>query len=339
MRKLYRLFFTIILLIDLSLLIDHSNVNYVNDASHDFQILPNASAAAFTLKINQRVFVPNDTLIVYGSGVPNDTLLVSLIDPGGRSIRIDFTNVNAEGTFFKEFMLWPQPNKNFVFGQYTLQVSSTAVSANNEEVKIVFAQGLAQSPLSAEVHNLIVKLDSPTLVSTNGNFRIFVQVTYDGSLVDSDLPEFLGSSHIHSGNQTIINLANKFAKLHEGIYYADVVLPNDGTYIIHAIAFHKGYESHDSRVVTASSTTIGTLQESVSKLGTELDRTTNQVNTTKSELSKVVEDARLSIQDDIQNAQQASGQLNSIILPVLVLISIIIALQISLFARIRASYR
>ena len=188
------------------------------------------------------------------------------------------------------------------------------------------------------MHNLIVKLDSPTLVSTKENFRIFVQVTYDGALVDSDLPEFLGSSHIHSGNQTI-NLANRFAKLHEGIYYADVVLPNDGTYIIHAIAFHKGYESHDSRVVTASSTSIGTLQESVSKLGTELDRTTNQVNTTKTELSKVVEDARLSIRDDIQNAQQASGQLNSIILPVLVLISIIIALQISLFARIRASYR
>src|SRR3989442_105796 len=127
MRKLHRLFFTIILLIDLSLLIAHSSVNYVNDASHDFQILPNASAAAFTLKINQRVFVPNDTLIVYGSGVQNDLFLVSLIDPGGRSIRIVFKNENGEGTFFKEFMLWPQQNKTFLFGQYILQVISPAV--------------------------------------------------------------------------------------------------------------------------------------------------------------------------------------------------------------------
>jgi hypothetical protein len=37
--------------------------------------------------------------------------------------------------------------------------------------------------------------------------------------------------------------------------------------------------------------------------------------------------------------QQATGQINSIILPVLALISVIIALQISLFARIRASFR
>jgi hypothetical protein len=35
----------------------------------------------------------------------------------------------------------------------------------------------------------------------------------------------------------------------------------------------------------------------------------------------------------------ASGQINAIILPVLALISVIIALQISLFARIRASYK
>jgi len=57
-------------------------------------------------------------------------------------------------------------------------------------------------------------------------------------------------------------------------------------------------------------------------------------------------ESRNSIKDDIRRAsetvdqmQAASGQINSIILPVLVLISIIIALQISLFARIRASYK
>jgi hypothetical protein len=41
----------------------------------------------------------------------------------------------------------------------------------------------------------------------------------------------------------------------------------------------------------------------------------------------------------VQQVQDASGQINAIILPILALISIIIALQISLFARIRASFK
>ncbi len=319
----------------------------LDSSSHSFNLnargynifnLNEAYAAKFTLKINQRVFVPNDSLIIYGSGLPGDSLLVALIDPSGKTIRIDSVTVDENGSFFKEYFIWPQPTKNFVFGQYTLSVSSSASTNDNEQISITFAEGISQSLNVAETHILLVKLDSPASVTTNSTFRIFVQVTYDGALVDSDLPEFLGSSHIHSGGQTI-NLSNRFDKLHEGIYYADVVLPTDGTYIIHAIAYHKGFESHDSKVVTASSTSIGTIQESVTKLRNELDKTTNQLNTTKLELVKVVDDARLSIQDDIQRTQEASGQLNSIILPVLVLISVIIALQISLFARIRASYR
>src|SRR5581483_875932 len=189
--------------------------------------LTEAYAARFTLKINQRVYVPDDTLIVYGSGVPKDNLILSLFDPNGGTIRIDFVTVNDEGNFFKEFILWPQPTKNFPYGQYTLRVTSTIQSSNIEEMQVIFAPGLAQPSTAAESHNLVVKLDSPTLVATNSTFRIFVQVTYDGALVNSDQPELLGSSHIHSGNQTI-NLVNKFVKLHEGIYYADVALPHDG---------------------------------------------------------------------------------------------------------------
>ena len=60
----------------------------------------------------------------------------------------------------------------------------------------------------------------------------------------------------------------------------------------------------------------------------------------------VEDEAREAIREDIGRAesavdelQQASGQINSIIIPILALISIIIALQISLFARIRASFK
>jgi len=311
-----------------------------------------AYAAKFSLKINQRVFVPSDTLIVYGSGVAKDNLILSLFDPNGGTVRIDYVTVKDDGSFFKEFIYWPQPTKNLPFGQYTLRVVSSTQASNTEEIQLNFAPGLAQPTTAGEQHSLAVKLDSPTQVSTNSTFRIFVQVTFDGALVNSDDPDLLGSSHIHSGNQTI-NLNNKFTKLHEGIFYADVVLPNDATYIIHAIAFYKGYQSHDSKVVTASSSSIGTIQQSVNELNEklrsankdlaglqqQLNKTDSTVQSAESTIRSAVEDTRKEISDNLNQVKDASGQINSLIIPVLALISIIIALQISLFARIRASYR
>jgi chromosome segregation ATPase len=151
-----------------------------------------------------------------------------------------------------------------------------------------------------------------------------------------------------------------FKKLHEGLYYTDVSINKEGSYIVHAVAFYKGFLSHDSRVVVASLTTINTIQDSVDQLRVALNSTNNQVNglgnkindarravnSSQDAITNSVEQAQSSIQEDVNSAkkavddlQQASGQVNSIFLPILALISIIIALQISLFARIRASYR
>lgn len=44
-------------------------------------------------------------------------------------------------------------------------------------------------------------------------------------------------------------------------------------------------------------------------------------------------------EETVNELRNASGQINSLILPILALISVIIALQISLFARIRASFK
>jgi flagellin-like hook-associated protein FlgL len=185
---------------------------------------------------------------------------------------------------------------------------------------------------------------------------VFVQVTFDGALVDAADEDattaILGSSHIHSINSTIL-LSDRFEELHPGLYHVDVELPGEGTYIIHAVAFYRGFLSHDSRIIDVSASSIGTIQESLDRLNAELDSTNHELGQvqerlaetqsalgdTKETITNLVEDASTSIRRDIDLAQEASGQINSLILPVLVLISVIIALQISLFARIRASYR
>jgi chromosome segregation ATPase len=180
-------------------------------------------------------------------------------------------------------------------------------------------------------------------------------VTFDGALVAAEgsaIGELLGSSHVHSGNTTI-SLRDKLQRLHEGLYYADVTIDREGAYVIHSAAFHRGLLSHDSKVVSATRSSISTIQESITELDSRLNATNNELqhlqegiqdtrvslNDTQSAITTSVEDARGSIRGDIEAMQQATGQINSLILPVLALISIIIALQISLFARIRASFR
>jgi outer membrane murein-binding lipoprotein Lpp len=295
--------------------------------------------------VNQENFLPGDILVAYGKSFPNDTLVIRLFDPAGKAMRIESAKADPSGSFTAQIFTWPQPSKNFVFGRYTVEAASTVVPTYKENRTVSFSDIPSTGSLQSQSSVLSVKLDSPTQISVGKPFRIFVQVTFDGALVNVDDPnQLLSSSHIHSGNDTI-NLYGKFIKLHEGIYYADVKLDKEGTYIIHAIAFHRGFLSHDSKVVSSGSS-IGEIQESVNSLKAELDKTSHELNATRSDITKAVDDARAAIKGDIETAtgavdqlKDASGQINSIILPILALISVIIALQISLFARIKASFK
>lgn len=293
------------------------------------------------LLTNQDVFVPGDILVVYGRGFANDNLAIRIFDPAGRAVRIESINTNNEGVYTAQIFTWPEPSKNFVYGRYTLELSSAAAPSYNKIKTVSFSNSPSNVESPSDSNILSVKLDSPTQISLGQTFRIFVQVTFDGALVNVSNPdELLSSSHIHSGNITM-NLAGKFNKLHEGLYYADVRLDQPGSYIIHAIAFNRGFLAHDSKVISSGSS-IEEIQETVDKLQTELARTSQELNQTR----QAVDEARESVTRDIDqaesavaNLQQASGQINSIIIPILALIGIIIALQISLFARIRASFK
>lgn len=322
-------------------------------------LLPSAFAAdPFILRSTQQVYVPGDVLLIYGAATPNEILVIRLYDPSGLVIRIENVPVDEDGYFRQGIFEWPEPSRNLSFGLYTVEAVSSKGARVPQSVEVSFAEAVEQITLGEfpKTHILATKMDSPSQVTINSEFRIFIQVTFDGVLVDAEndaaVAGILGTSHIHSSNSTII-LNDKFRELHPGLYFADVQLDKEDTYIIHAVAFYKGFLSHDSRVVTVTGSSIGTIQDSVNDLDTQLDathqdlealqerldETRSALNDTKSAITGSVEGARTSIRDEIRTMEQASGQINSIILPVLALISVIIALQISLFARIRASYK
>ncbi len=318
------------------------------------------SQSRLVLLTEEDVYNPGETLIIYGASEPNDLLVIRLYDPSGKAIRIDNIVVDDNGFFRESIYEWPEPSRDRPFGTYAVEAISNS-GRGTQLIEVIFAESLearTDGSRIPKVHTLAVKLDSPDQITAGASFRIYVQVTFDGALVNADNPdaiaEILGSSHIHSGrgNTTII-LADKFVKLHEGLYYADVMIATEGSYVIHAIVFNRGLLSHDSKVVSVSLSTVSTIQDSVRELDMRLNSTNQELerlqaglddtnlalNETESAITDSVEDAQRSIRQEIVAMRDASGQINAIILPVLALISVIIALQISLFARIRASYK
>lgn len=309
-------------------------------------------AIEFTLRTTQQVYVPGETLEVFGKAEPNQVLVIRLYDPVGLAIRIENVEVNENGSFRGSIWIWPEPSRNLVFGTYTVEALSAVEEGEPLRAEVTFAGGFDQGIDPSRGHILGVKLDAPSEVTVNSQFRIFVQITFDGALVeaidDKAAASILGTSHIHSSNSTII-LSDKFKKLHPGLYYADVALGSEDSYVIHAAAFYRGFLSHDTRLVAASASSIGTIQDSVNRLNMgieatneELDRLQEGLEETRSALNETkatITNSADEIGKQIDLAQQASNQINALILPVLALISVIIALQISLFARIRASYR
>lgn len=307
------------------------------------QTVTTQNSQRFIVKANQQTYAPGDTLILYGKAFPEDSLFIKVLDPANKTVRIATIYSDSSGSFTSQILQWSEPSKNLIFGTYTITVNSSRVSTDSTTLQVIFSEnGSAEAAGSknAPAHILAVKLDSPTQISAGKPFRIYVQVTFDGALVNintnDELVSLLGSSHIHSGNTTV-NLSGKFIKLHEGIYYADVQL-GEGSYIIHSIAFYRGFLAHDSKVVSSGSS-FNDIQQSVNLLRGDLDKTSQELNDTRTSVTKSVEDARVAIKGDVDQLQNASGQINSLILPILALISVIIALQISLFARIRASFK
>lgn len=316
-----------------------------------------AYGARFTLLVEEEVYTPGETMVIYGGGAENDLILVTLYDAAGTAVIRDNVVTDSDGFFRQSLYQWKAPSFSVPLGTYTIEAVSSLGTTDTRRVEVTFAEAIVtgQGPRIPTTHSLAIKLDSPDQAAVGEPFRIFTQVTFDGDLVaveERDTAELLGLSHIHSGNVTI-TLADKLRRLHEGLYYADVTIDQEGTYIVHSVAFHRGLLAHDSKVISATSSSISTIQESITELDLRLnstnrelerlqggiEQTHNALNDTQSAITSSVEEARLSIRSDIETVQQASGQINSLILPVLALISVIIALQISLFARIRASYR
>ena len=305
--------------------------------------IPN-SYADLDLSTNSKVYAPSHNLQVYGTGLPEENLILRLFAPDETIAKFDQLTTNSDGTFNYSLLTWPQPSTNFPYGTYTVEVISTEQNGLSKKIDVKFSSttDLLDVPVERHVNTLVF---APETAAINQPVRVFVQTTSDGLLIGNEPKELLGSTHVHLPSGITVTLTNSFKTLHQGLYYVDYTPIEEGTHVFHVIAFSQGTTSHGSAATNVLSQDLGGISEQIIRLNTILDDTSKELDVLKSEIegfdntletaSEKIDKSTGTISTSVEFISEASSQLNSLLFPIIASIGIIVALQIAILARRR----
>jgi len=298
---------------------------------------------------NQQVYSTQHPLMVYGSGQPNEPLVLRLSAPDGTVAEFKQVMINSDGTFNVKLLEWPSSSTSFPYGTYTLE--AIPQSGTSKKIDIKFASTIELEYVTIE-RDLRTEVFAPEIAATNKPFRVYVQVTSDGLMVSGEVAQVLSSSHLHSPDGKVKTLARSLEMLHEGLYFIEHTPRAEGTYIFHMVAFSQGTQAHGSaatlvlgqdiaglsrqvvtlnEVLTTASDNVSVLQSDIHGFGSTLEGASTKISDSVTEIDSSV----TSMSSAVTNIEEASLQVNSLLFPIVGAIAVILALQITILARRR----
>ena len=302
------------------------------------------SYAELDLSTNSKVYAPSHNLQIYGTGLPEENLIIRLFSPDETIAKFDQLTTNPDGTFNYSLLTWPEPSTNFPYGTYAVEVISTEQNGLSKKFDVKFSSTteLLDVPVERQVNTLVF---APEVAAINQPIRVFVQTTSDGLLIGNEPSKLLGTTHVHLPSGISVTLTNSFKTLHQGLYYVDYTPIEKGTHVFHVVAFSQGTTSHGSAATNVLSQDLGGISEQIIRLNNILDETSKELNTLKSEIeefdstletsSNKIDKSTASMSSSVEFISEASSQLNSLLFPIIASIGIIVALQITILARRR----
>lgn len=316
-----------------------------------FMIHAYAVLEPLQLYTDSQVYSEGQPLLVYGKALSNETVILRLFAPDGTIKQFNQIAADGNGDFNQILIKWPNATTNYPYGTYSVEAIGTKEQGFSQKVNVAFAS--SSSLVHTQIkRTVLVSVYAPQTAAVNQTFRVFVQVTSDGLLVAGDPSKLLANSHVHLPNGDIIDLTNSFTTLHQGLYYVDFTPTQEGTYVFHIIALSQGTESNGSVATLVIKQSIEGISDQIIRLNSVLNTTSSELdkiktevqgfgyvlNTSQNSISQANENMNKSVtsmSQTVQNVETASGQFNSLFLPVVALIAVIIALQITILARRR----
>jgi len=298
---------------------------------------------------NQQIYSTQHPLLIYGTGPENSPLILRLFAPDGTIAEFEQIITNSDGSFSHKMLDWPSSSTKYPYGTYTIEViTNTGV---NQKVDIKFASSTELELIPIE-RKITTQVFAPEMAAADSSFRVFVQVTSDGLLVSGDAKKVLSSSHIHSPDGKVQSLAMSIEMLHEGLYFVEYTPRAEGTYIFHMVAFSQGTQSHGSAATLVLGQDLAGISRQVATLNDVLTTASDELGLLQTDIhgfGSTLEDASTKLRDSVEtidasvssmssavdNIEEASLQVNSLLFPIMGAIAVILALQISIIARRR----
>ena len=296
---------------------------------------------------NQQIYATQHPLLVYCTGAPeNSPLVLRLFAPDGTIAEFEQITTNYDGSFNHKMFDWPNSSTKFPFGTYTVEIITSATGESKKlDVKFAATTELEMVPIERRINTQVF---APEMAAADRPFSVFVQVTSDGLLLTGDAKKVLSSSHIHSPNGKVQSLAMSMEMLHEGLFFVEYTPRNEGTYIFHMVAFSQGTQSHGSAATLVLGQDIAGISKQIITLNEVLTTASDELSVLQADIHgftllnsqlrdsvTTIDESVSSMSSAVENIEQASLQVNSLLFPIMGAIAVILALQISIIARRR----
>ena len=301
---------------------------------------------------NQQIYSTQHPLLVYGTGPENSPLILRLFAPDGTIAEFEQIMTNSDGSVSHKLLDWPSSSTKYPFGTYTVEAITNTGDRQKIDIKFASSTELELIPIERKITTQVF---APEMAATDRPFSVFVQVTSDGLLVSGDAKKVLSSSHIHSPDGKVQSLAMSIEMLHEGLYFVEYTPRTEGTHIFHMVAFSQGTQSHGSAATLVLGQDIAGISRQIITLNEVLTTASDELNVLQTDIHgfgstiKEIDDASAklraaqgtidasvaSMSSAVDNIEEASLQVNSLLFPIMGAIAVILALQISIIARRR----
>ena len=300
------------------------------------------SFSELEISTNSKVYSSEHTLQVFGTGLPEENLILRLFAPDESITKFEQIQTNSDGTFNHQLLTWPDPSSNVPYGTYVVEVLSTEQNGLSKKIDIKFSSTTELISVAVE-RQIDTVVFAPETGAINQSFRVFIQTTRDGLNIGNDPSTLLKHSQIHLPDGSSLSLTNSFKTLYAGVYYFDFTPRQEGTHVFQIAVFNEGIASKGFAATHVLSQNLGGINKQITKLNSVLDETSNELTTLKYQIegfdntlstaSNNIDKSTVGISSSVKSIEEASSQLNSLLFPIIASIGIIVALQITIIAR------
>ena len=241
------------------------------------------SFSELEISTNSKVYSSEHALQVYGTGLPEENLILRLFAPDESITKFEQIQTNSDGTFNHQLLTWPDPSSGIPYGTYVVEVLSTEQNGLSKKIDIKFSSTTELISVAIE-RQIDTVVFAPETGAINQSFRVFIQTTRDGLNIGNDPSELLKNSQIHLPDGSSLSLTNSFKTLYAGVYYFDFTPRQEGTHVFQVAVFNEGVASKGFAATHVLSQNLGGINKQISKLNSVLEETSNELTTLKSEI-------------------------------------------------------